>query len=1034
MAWTKDQDRAIKEFGKNIIVSAGAGSGKTAVLSERVLEHVKNNIGIDEMLILTFTNAAAEEMKKRIRNKLIENNYLDEANKVDIAYITTFDAFALSLVKKYNYTLNIGKNINVVDDSLITLKKREILTFIFDRYYKEKDELFLKLLNDLTLKDDNDIFEAILELDYSLDKEIDKESYLNEYLTNYYNDINVNNLIDDYIVFLNNKVKQIKIQLDNISNCVENNYYEKLYNSLKSLIDSKTYEDIKYNVNNINMPNLPSGSDEAKPIKEEIGKIKKELVELTDYSSIEEIINSIYLTKDYVDIIIKIVLELNQKVLDYKSSINSYEFIDISKMAIKILQENEGIRLELKNKFKEILIDEYQDTNDIQDLFMSLIENNNQYVVGDIKQSIYRFRNANPNLFKDKYDKYSKSETDLKIDLKENFRSRDEVIKNINLIFNLIMNDTIGGANYVYDHQMIFGQKKYTNNDNINYNMEILNYNLDKESKYTSTEVEIFAIAKDIKNKIESGFKVSYEENDAFKERNATYADFCILIDRSKHFTTYKKIFEYLNIPITIMKDIKITDSLDIDIIKNIYNLIVCVKNNEYKESFRYSFMSIARSYLFEYLDNDILNIFKNNNYYDNEIYLIIKDIVKDIDNLTNKQIYELIIDKFDIYNKLISVGNINEHIKILDHLSNLIDNLDKIGYTYIDFKNYLDNIIDKDLNITISLNKEESNSVKIMTIHASKGLEFPICYYASLDEDFNIQEIKDKYAYNKNYGIITPYIDSNGIKTTIVKTMFKSFYYDEEVSEKLRLFYVALTRAREKMIFITSLQENVLAYKDGEVIDDNTRSKYRSFNDLLSSIYKYIKKYITNISINDLNISRDYNYQKDKKIDIKDGNKIIVNEIINDNNKIDNRHFSKESHSLYTDEERNNIELGIRMHYIFEVTDFNKPDYNELNDNEVVLLNKFLETKIYEGAKEIYKEYEFYYNHDDVLEHGIIDLLLEFDDYNIIVDYKLKNTQDDAYLKQLDGYKTYIEKITNKKTITYLYSIIDGQLVKIKE
>ena len=1035
MAWTKDQKLAIKEFGKNIIVSAGAGSGKTAVLSERVLEHVKNGIEIDEILVLTFTNAAAEEMKRRIREKLIKNKLFNQASKIDISYITTFDAFALQLVKKYSYTLNISKNINVVDDSLINIKKEEILTNIFDRYYEEKNELFLKLLNDLTLKDDKEIFDSIIELDKSLDNVIDKEDYLNKYIVNYYNDINVNKLIDDYIVFLEKKIKQIKLQLDNISSYIDNDYYNLLASSLSDLINSKTYETIKLNSINVDMPRLPNNSTkEASLIKDEISKLIKELIELTDFSSIEEIINSIYLTKDYVDIIIKTVLELNSKLLEYKNGINSYEFIDIAKMAIRILQDNEDIRLELRDKFKEILIDEYQDTNDLQDLFMSLIRNNNEYVVGDIKQSIYRFRNANPEIFRLKYNNYSKSETDLKIDLKENFRSRNEVVNNINLIFNLVMNEAIGGANYVIDHQMVFGQEKYTNTYNLNYNMEILNYDLEENKKYSSTEVEIFTIAKDIKNKIDNKYKVSYEEDDVFKERDVTYGDFCILIDRSKHFELYKKVFEYLNIPITIMKDTKITDSLDIDIIKNIYNLIICVKNNDLKEKFRYSFMSIARSYLFEYSDNQILTIFNNNKYLNDEIYLIIKDVVKDVDNLTNKQIYELILDKFDIYNKLIKVGNIKEHITILDYINNVIRNLDKIGYTYLDFKEYLDNIITKDLDISLSLNKGESNTVKIMTIHTSKGLEYPICYYPSLNEEFNITEVKEKYAYNKKYGIIVPYLDANGIKTTIVKSMFKKEYYDEEVSEKLRLFYVALTRTREKMIFVTSLKENVLAYKDGEVIDDNTRGKYRSFNDILNSIYKYISKYIVNVDINELELTKAYNYQKDINYNITGGNKLNVVEITNNNTQIESKHFSKENYKLYSKEEKENIELGLRMHYILEITDFYNPDYSNLSDSEIRLLKRFIDTKIYDGAKKIYKELEFYTTNESVIEHGIIDLLLEFDDYNIIIDYKLKNVLDEAYLKQLDGYKKYVEKTTSKRTLTYLYSIIDGSLTKIEK
>jgi len=159
MKWTINQEKAIKDFGHNIIVSAGAGSGKTAVLSERVLHHVENNISVDELLILTFTNAAAAEMKERIRKKLIKNNHLNEANKVDTAYITTFDSLALSILKKYSYKLNLSSNISIIDSSLITLKKEEILTSIFENMYETNNELFLKLIKDFCLKDDKEIFE-----------------------------------------------------------------------------------------------------------------------------------------------------------------------------------------------------------------------------------------------------------------------------------------------------------------------------------------------------------------------------------------------------------------------------------------------------------------------------------------------------------------------------------------------------------------------------------------------------------------------------------------------------------------------------------------------------------------------------------------------------------------------------------------------------------------------------------------------------------------------------------------------------------
>ena len=157
MAWTKEQEEAIYKSGTNIIVSAGAGSGKTAVLTERVIQKIKKGIHINELLILTFTKAAASEMKERIRASLKNNGYLDELKLIDSAYITTFDSFALSIVKKYHYILNISKNINIVEASLIDIEKSKILDDVFEEYYEKEDKLFLKLISDFCIRDDQSL-------------------------------------------------------------------------------------------------------------------------------------------------------------------------------------------------------------------------------------------------------------------------------------------------------------------------------------------------------------------------------------------------------------------------------------------------------------------------------------------------------------------------------------------------------------------------------------------------------------------------------------------------------------------------------------------------------------------------------------------------------------------------------------------------------------------------------------------------------------------------------------------------------------
>ena len=1023
--WTLEQSEAINQSGQNIIVSAGAGSGKTAVLTERVITKLKQNISLDNLLILTFTNAAAAEMKDRIRKKIIENNLTNELSKVDTSDITTFDAYALSLVKKYSYILNISPDISIVDSSILSLEKKHIIQNIFDEYYQEENSKFQKLIKDFTLKNDKIIIESILKLNDSLDNLYNKDEYLKNYIESQYNETKINEYVNEYLNLIKDKQNNLKNLIHSISFYVDGKYLEKLSSILNNLINAKDYEEITLSFPD-RLPNLPKNSEEeVKSLKQEISDTIKEIKELTKYESIDYIKKSIYQTKDYAEIIIHIITNLDNKLKEFKKEKNVYEFIDIARMAINLLKENETVRNTLKDKYHEILIDEYQDTNDIQETFVSYIQKDNVYMVGDIKQSIYRFRHTNPELFKTKYENYAKHNGGLKIDLNKNFRSREEVLNNINEIFNQIMDSNIGGADYSVSHQMIFGNTAYNEIKNENYNMEILNYQMSEDKTYSDKEIEIFTIASDIKQKITNGYIVVDKET--CKPKKLQYQDCAILIDRSSSFELYKKIFEYLNIPITIYRDKAINNSDEIILFKHIYNLIL-----SQTDDLKYSFTSLARSYLFNIPDQEIFEYLTQNTYKQSEIYQKCQSLKQNLNQKTNEQLMLEIIDTFDIYQKMINIGNINQRLTIIDSLIKVAQNCDKLGYQIIDFYNYLNEVLTEGLDITLSLNKENSNSVKIMTIHASKGLEFPICYFSGLSKKFNIDDLKNIFYYSENYGLIIPYFDETP-KNTILKTLMKNHYMKEEISERLRLFYVALTRAREKMILITNIEEK-LSYKEDGVVANQIRLKYMSFKDILTSVYKSLEKYIKQIDLSTINLTKKYNLSKKNvlKKELSTVKPLIVDELNIQKETLNKSHFSKETHTLYTKEEKQNIELGLKMHSILENINFNKPDLTYLTPFEKQKVLSFINTNILNNTIKMYKEYEFIYEENNEQYHGIIDLLLIKEKENIIIDYKLKHTNDEAYLKQLNGYKKYIEKITNKTTKIYLYSILDEKLIDL--
>lgn len=1034
--WTKEQEEAIYTSGKNIIVSAGAGSGKTAVLSERVLHKIEEGTHVNELLILTFTRAAADEMKDRIRKKISGKEELKkELTLLNSSYITTFDSFALSVVKKYHYLLNITDNINITDESIVKIQNKKILDEIFERSYK--NIRFQELIKKYCIKTDKVLKENILSIALKIDGFIDPFGFIDNVYNNFFNENNVDNLLKTYESIINDLKKTIELEIENMSLYFDSDYIEKVNDAVYNILNADIDELHLYST--VKLPTVPRGSsEEAKASKDSLKKACDKLLSYGNYGTINDIKNDIYSTKDTVLTILEIIKEFLLEIEKYKKENDIYTFNDISKLSIKILKENENIREELKSSFKEIMIDEYQDTNDVQETFIGMISNNNVYMVGDIKQSIYRFRGSNPEIFKEKYSNYSKDIGGYKIDLIKNFRSRSEVLDNINKIFCLIMDYNLGSAEYSVSHQMVYGNTAYDTEkvNGFNYNFRVLEYlNKQKESGFSDIEVEIFTIAKDIKNKLDNNFQV-FDKEDG-KLRNATYNDFVIILDRSKYFDDFKKIFEYFDIPLTILKDGKLNSTTDILLIKNLVDFIIKIKEDVYDIDFKYDFISIARSFLYEYSDEYIFDIVTNNKIKETTIYNDLSTLSDKLNSYTSSLLFNDILDVTDFYNKLNKVGDYEEVNVRLKTINSLSSSLSSLGLSIMDFRDYLTDIIENDEDIKYATYTKEGNSVKILTIHKSKGLEYPICYFADLDHEFNTSELKDKFIVDKKYGLIVP-SNLEEIDNSLLKEMYKYDFNREEVSEKIRLFYVALTRAREQMIIVLPDKETrTLEKNNNGVIEEIRRLSFNKLSSFIYGIKNYLYSYFEQIDIEKLGLTKNYLYPKkivqETLNNIKDN--INVEEINIENEVVEEKHFSKETNKIITKEENDLMKFGTKVHEIFEFLDFRNIDLS-LVDNKFIRnkVEKFLSNDLLKNISNanIYKEYEFIYNKDNNEYHGIIDLMLEYDNHIDIIDYKLKGITDENYIKQLNGYKEYIEKISNKEVSTYLYSILDEKVLQI--
>ncbi len=1064
--WTDEQKDAINCQIGNTIVSAGAGSGKTAVLTERIFNHLGKGIDIDRLLVLTFTKAAAVSMKEKTKKKIVNNigNKLEEnfrknqLDKIDGSYIMTFDAFALSMVKKYHYLLNVSDKISIIDENVMKIKQEEILEKIFNQKYSSRDQKFLETINDLCVKNDSAFKEAIISINNKMDLIIDKQNFIDNYFNHFFSDEFIEKQVTEYRgeslklqKDIGRWLKELIVKLDgHISKFITNDVPK-----LKEYVGNKTVEQLEIATKDYKVGQMRITSEideetkqEASFFKNRIADAIKEIKDIFLFSETQDQRN-IKSTRKYVEVVLDIIKQLDEETSKFKAEKDLYSYMDIAKMSIQIVKENDNIRNEIKNYFEEILVDEYQDNSDLQEKFIDLISNDNVFVVGDVKQSIYGFRNANPLNFHNKYERCKDEDFGRTIDLNKNFRSRKEVVETVNKIFALLMDQYIGGVDYDDFQAMKFGQEKYDKLvSNSNYKTEIISYKTQQDKvpiypfvdkEYSKEEVEAMIIAKDIKEKIKNKYQV-FDEKEL---RDVKYGDFCIIAQTKKHFDLFNEILSNEAIPVKVEREVQIGETDIVKVIKNIFAMIDNIVNKKDMKIEKHCYASIERSFLIQNKDEIIYETIKKNKIRESESYKKCVNISQGISDKTILEIFNEIIKEFDIYEKLHLIGEVELSVAILEYISDLAFQLGQIGYNYSEFSRHLEKIIsDDNKKLEFKLNQFEDNTVKIMTIHNSKGLEFRICYYPLLFGKFNTSDTRGDYLFSKERGIILPYKLYEGdtylgLSDTVLKELFKKDKDCERISEKIRLFYVALTRAQEKMVLICPLEKTLTTLENG-VVENRIRLKYNSILSMLNSITGFLEQHIKTIDLqNDIRLSKSYlGKRKNVFEELKKGEETMEVKVLSPivPELVEIGKFSKDI-SIIDQETKDTMEYGTKLHYLMEILDLKEPDYSIVDEKYKTKVKNFIESDLMEDIAKarVIKEFEFIYQKDNQQKHGFIDLLLEYEDRLVIVDYKLKNISDDNYNKQLLGYKEYMEAISNKKVECYLYSIVDSTYIKVE-
>lgn len=986
---TKEQ--LIKEYGlnheqaavvlnndKELIVPAGAGSGKTKTLVTKVIHLLKSGVDLENFLVLTFTNKAAAEMKERIKKMLKEEGLFSLVNKIDSANISTFDGFAYNFVKQNASLIGLDSNLELLDGAILATIKEDIAkSLVYEIMADEKSPYFL-LLQNYTRKNDESILISNLVNVYEKLIALDQ-----------INNLRTEQLIVKDLLFNDFNLEE---QLKSVSFEYVNNNQERIayYNSyFKHLMTNSSFKIQKIN-------NKYQGVDEVS--KKKINKIFEPLDKLLKADVTHQDLISYYQTLESdLKLIIELLKVFDQKLENFKNNNNKYEFRDIANFLNQILKDNPNTLKRLKQKTKYVFVDEYQDTSLVQSTFLKMLVKDNSNIkilyVGDIKQSIYKFRDAKPETFINKQNEVTS------IGLSTNYRSSSLIIDFVNDIFaNILMSKEKHDIIYKNNHEMISGSTKYLNDGNAGVYLLELN---SLENKGNVLE-EAFVIGQKIKELMEQ--KIAKK-----------YSDFAILIRKTKQFQIFADVFKYLDIPLQVQKDYNLRQTYLMKLIVNILNLSLNLNKENYN-LFKFTYFSLLRSELIMMSDYELFKLFNSDqfiNFNENdEIYKRLIKVKNAIYTKSNYQIIKTVLDEFNVNKAIIKTPKAYEKNLQINYLYNIAKPLGDLGITGLEFVKYLEGLAYDNTKLEQKiLQDEKDNSVKLTNIHQSKGLEYEILFLADLDRKMG-GLLNEHFGYEniaKFFGKITT-TNQTEVISSVIKTKILEIEDESSLKEELRLLYTAITRA-ERMLFILGTPKE-------------DYSNLLSFNDYL--YYFGIKKIIKDENI----IGIDEKLAKaDYFLNLSDENRYypkVLDEL--KQKTFDFKRLEKEEQTasvtinrIISDDLKNNLIKGTMLHEQLE--------YGSLFDK---LLNKqfisgSLDSAIY------YKELPFYLEDDQIIHEGVIDLVIELENEIYIIDYKTYDIDPNKYEEQLLVYEKYIQKIyPNKEIIKYLYSIVKNELIKV--
>ena len=920
MKWTEEQEKAIFEKDNNILVAAAAGSGKTAVLVERIIQKIlKDKIDIDKLLVVTFTNAAASEMRERVLDaiyKKLDENPDDENLQKQIillgkSNICTIHSFCLDVIKNNFFEIDLPANFRIASEEEIALLKQEALEEVFEELYESEDEAFSKLIETYTgYRGDEPIKDIIFNIDRIIQSMPFPEKWLEEKVAmfdknNYSNEdfsqtIWGKILLDNFKEELFDGINNLKIIKNKLDKYQEMEKYTLILkddiNMLKELFDKCTNWDQAFEfANNIKFKTWPSDKkanpdlkEEAKKVRDSVKKKINSLIEKTLIYNSEDAYQDLFLMYDNLQALRKVVLQFNDVFLQKKKNKNMIDFSDIEHYALKILikiDENGNyiptdVAKKYQEKFEEIAIDEYQDSNQVQELILkSVSKNNNIFMVGDVKQSIYKFRQACPELFLEKYENYSLTgnEMGLKIQLFKNFRSNENILNITNKIFEAIMSKELGDINYTEEEFLNLGADYPQIADSVGKSeLHIIDLK-EKEEDITwedteeeeenqenikeldKSEIEAKFVAKKIKELIESG-KLIKCKNGEYKK--IEYRDIVILLRSTSNLApVFERELVKNNIPVFSDSTSEYLNTIEVQTIINLLKIL----DNPLDDIV---LVSVMRSPIGGFSDNEILEVRLNNreeSVYSNLLHAGEKSdkVSRFLENLEKwkymsqtqnlaELIWQIYIDTgFLNYVGLMTNGELRQaNLKMLFERAKEYEKTSFKGlFNFIRFIERL-SVGSGDMS-SAKIIGESENVVRIMSIHKSKGLEFPVVFLSCTQKKINLQDLRSNILLHNKIGFGPEYIDyDRKIQyPTLAKQAIKIMTKNATIAEEMRILNVALTRAKEKLIITGTINDlgksentkkdilDIYKTEDGK-LNPILMKKYTSYLDWIYLVY----------------------------------------------------------------------------------------------------------------------------------------------------------------------------------------------------